>query len=224
MIFNLNDLTDIYADIMNIIISEQQPLNELFSKSFSNLTSPDILEDYSEIQEKNIVFLDKFYIKFPLTDIQITSSPSQALLSQLNDSKSSRNNESKVSSRSSSMFASNKSVLSESVSSKTEESSMALVSDLEFQEIIGSGGSCTVYKGVYKGKTVAIKLMKQIPSKSNFMKEFHREIQTLSKLKHPNLVMFLGACIGEKCCIVTEYCAGKTLFNLLYERREVKLS
>lgn len=230
MIFSLNDLADIYLDVMKILISEQQQINLLLAKNFSDSTSPDILEEYSDIYGKNINFLSQFCLKYPLVDIDMTLSPSQSLFNKRNNEKINASSEfslsnvSSLSSLSSCLSNSLVSISSEIDSNKHEETPIALISDLEFKEIIGTGGSCTVYRGLYKQKLVAIKEMKQNLNKTSFMKEFNREIQTLSKLKHPNLVMLLGASIGSKCCIITDYCAGKSLFNLLYERREVKLS
>lgn len=45
------------------------------------------------------------------------------------------------------------------------------------------------------------------------------------KVRHPNLVMFVGACVDKgHVMIVTEFCHGGTLFTLLHERHQVKLS
>ena len=40
------------------------------------------------------------------------------------------------------------------------------------------------------------------------------------KVRHPNLVMFVGACVDKGHVIIaTEYCFGGTLFTLLHEKR-----
>ncbi len=59
----------------------------------------------------------------------------------------------------------------------------------------------------------------------NTMKEFKREVSTLTRVRHPNLVLFMGAS-AEKghILIVTEFCSGGTLFQLLHERLSVKLT
>jgi serine/threonine protein kinase len=65
--------------------------------------------------------------------------------------------------------------------------------DILIEEEIGSGNSCTVYKGKWKGLKVAVKKMKLSNEKSNSFKEFIREISTLVKLKpHNNLVSLIG--------------------------------
>lgn len=41
----------------------------------------------------------------------------------------------------------------------------------------------------------------------NPIKEFKREVSTLVKVRHPNLVLFVGACADKgHVMIVTEYC------------------
>lgn len=213
-IFNLNDLIEIYLDVIKIFSNEQKQLNELLSSYLTSKFDSNLIDIYMDTYRKNIDFLHQFYLKHPLIDISPSSSPLQISFSQYSSSISS--------SLASSVASPDISIASESMQ-ESDEIEFALTSDLEFKEIIGQGSSCTVYKGIYKEKKVAIKLMKK-NSKDNFMKEFNREVQTLSKLRHPNLVMLIGACVGEQCCIVTEFCAGNTLFNLLHERKEVRLS
>ena len=62
-------------------------------------------------------------------------------------------------------------------------------------------------------------------------KEFKREISTLLKVRHTNLINFVGVCVEPhtekkmgKVLILTEYCFGDNLFTLLHEKKEVKLS
>ena len=69
------------------------------------------------------------------------------------------------------------------------------LSDLKIEKYIGSGVSAEVYKGSYKEIDVAIKKLRVISlnSDSTFLKEFKREVSTLTRVRHPNLVMFIGA-------------------------------
>eukprot|EP00440_Ansanella_granifera_P062035 gb/GFBE01067253.1/.p1 GENE.gb/GFBE01067253.1/~~gb/GFBE01067253.1/.p1 ORF type:complete len:322 (+),score=41.97 gb/GFBE01067253.1/:1-966(+) len=55
---------------------------------------------------------------------------------------------------------------------------------------------------------------------------FRRELALLQELRHPNLVLFMGAAtLGEAPpLIVSEFCAGGTLFRLLHERPSLRLS
>lgn len=50
--------------------------------------------------------------------------------------------------------------------------------------------------------------------------EFQREIEALTHISHPNLVLFMGATADEgHPVIVTEFCHGGTLFEVLHEKK-----
>jgi serine/threonine protein kinase len=49
-----------------------------------------------------------------------------------------------------------------------------------------------------------------------FIHEFHDEVASLSELRHPNIVLFMGASIRlPNLCIVTEFCHGGNLYSAL---------
>lgn len=51
------------------------------------------------------------------------------------------------------------------------------------------------------------------------LREFHEEVTTLSKLRHPNIVLFMAACARPpQLCIITEFCHGGSLFGALRRR------
>jgi len=56
--------------------------------------------------------------------------------------------------------------------------------------------------------------------------EFKREISALVKLgSHPNLVAFKGVSYSEtNVCIITEFCHGGTLFDLLHRKKNISLN
>lgn len=82
-------------------------------------------------------------------------------------------------------------------------------SDLEFTKKLGSGTSGKVYKGLYKGKKVAIKVLKA--EDLAVEEEFKKEFKVLSVINAPHIVQFLGACIEPKLCMVMEVSTGSTL-------------
>eukprot|EP00826_Nyctotherus_ovalis_P030963 TRINITY_DN2472_c0_g1_i1.p1 TRINITY_DN2472_c0_g1~~TRINITY_DN2472_c0_g1_i1.p1 ORF type:complete len:602 (+),score=139.84 TRINITY_DN2472_c0_g1_i1:88-1893(+) len=98
--------------------------------------------------------------------------------------------------------------------------------EVKFEELIGAGASAEVYKGVYRTVEVAIKKLKLGNKNANLVKEFKREVAVLSKLRHPNLVLFMGAGrLSEgNMCILTEYCKGGNLFKLLHQSTDIQLS
>ena len=83
--------------------------------------------------------------------------------------------------------------------------------DLVFEKEIGSGKFAKVWKGrwVYGG-AIAIKFYRD----SSYIQDFRREIKGLSKLRHPNILLFIGACVHEpesrhhltEYFVVTELC------------------
>jgi serine/threonine protein kinase len=94
--------------------------------------------------------------------------------------------------------------------------------ELKFEELIASGSTCTVHKGIYKNMKVAIKKLLTPNSKDSvkFMKEFKRELSLLISLPHhPNLLTLIGFCIKDNnIYLVTEFCEGGTLFDILYRK------
>lgn len=77
--------------------------------------------------------------------------------------------------------------------------------------IIGDGGFGTVYKAQLPGgKTVAVKKLNQ--AKTQGHREFLAEMETLGKVKHPNLVPLLGYCsFGDEKVLVYEYMVNGSL-------------
>ena len=81
------------------------------------------------------------------------------------------------------------------------------IEDIKIEKCIGEGGSAKVYKGTYKEIDVAIKRlnMKQL-DEGKAKQEFKREVNTLMKIRHPNLVLFMGVAYdASNLCIVTEF-------------------
>lgn len=87
---------------------------------------------------------------------------------------------------------------------------------------IGNGSSSEVWLGLYQKTFVAVKKLKQCEKQS--IKEFGREVSLLVKLRHPNLVLFMGAYIGDQMCVLTEYCQGGDLFQILHKRKDIFIS
>ncbi|VFQ78447.1 unnamed protein product [Cuscuta campestris] len=81
---------------------------------------------------------------------------------------------------------------------------------------IGRGGFGSVYKGTLRnGLQVAIKSL-AAESKQG-IREFWTEIETISNVKHPNLVELIGCCVhGDNKLLVYEYLENRSLDRTLF--------
>jgi len=86
-------------------------------------------------------------------------------------------------------------------------------SDLEFTKELGNGSSGRVFKGLYQGNKVAIKVLKT--GNEEALEEFRKEFLVMSIVKSPNIVHFFGACLEPKICMVMEYCRKGNLLQIL---------
>ncbi|KAF9617885.1 hypothetical protein IFM89_039104 [Coptis chinensis] len=80
---------------------------------------------------------------------------------------------------------------------------------------IGEGGYGPVYKGYLDHTAVAIKVLR--PDAAQGRSQFQQEIEVLSCIRHPNMVLLLGAC-PEYGCLVYEYMANGSLDDRLFRR------
>ncbi|XP_009604175.1 U-box domain-containing protein 34-like isoform X1 [Nicotiana tomentosiformis] len=81
-------------------------------------------------------------------------------------------------------------------------------------KMIGEGGYGKVYKGNLDHTPVAIKILH--PDASQKKEEFLREVEVLSQLHHPNIVLLLGAS-PENGCLVYEYMENGSLEDYIFQ-------
>ncbi|KRY15716.1 Serine/threonine-protein kinase TNNI3K, partial [Trichinella patagoniensis] len=90
------------------------------------------------------------------------------------------------------------------------------------EESVGSGSFGKVYKCVLNNRTVAVKRYRSwsVGSKSD-VKMFCREVSIMSRLNHPNILQFIGACLDDpsQFALVTEFAQDGSLFNALHEEK-----
>ncbi|XP_057958896.1 U-box domain-containing protein 52-like isoform X2 [Malania oleifera] len=80
---------------------------------------------------------------------------------------------------------------------------------------IGEGGYGPVYKCYLDHTPVAIKVLR--PDAAQGRSQFQQEVEVLSCIRHPNMVLLLGAC-PEYGCLVYEYMANGSLDDRLFQR------
>ncbi|KAM6583503.1 hypothetical protein CsatB_010505 [Cannabis sativa] len=81
--------------------------------------------------------------------------------------------------------------------------------------VIGEGGYGKVYKCSLDHIPVAIKVLQN--GKDDKKHEFLKEVEVLSQLHHPNIVLLLGAC-PENGCLVYQYMENGSLDDYIYQR------
>ncbi|KAF3545329.1 hypothetical protein DY000_02001213 [Brassica cretica] len=90
----------------------------------------------------------------------------------------------------------------------TKEEIAAATDNFSSRKIIGEGGYGKVYKCSLDHTPVALKVLK--PDSIEKKEEFLREISVLSQLRHPHVVLLLGAC-PDNGCLVYEYMENGSL-------------
>jgi hypothetical protein len=89
---------------------------------------------------------------------------------------------------------------------------------LTYDRKLSEGGYGIVYRGRWKHTTVAIKEIKKEIIEQDKLEEFKNECAVMEVIRHPNIVLFLGACTkAPNLCIVLEYCSRGSLWSLLHD-------
>lgn len=136
------------------------------------------------------------------------------------------------------------------VNTKKEEWEIDLAK-LDIRNVIAHGTYGTVYRGVYDGQDVAVKVLDwgedglaTAAETANLRTSFRQEVAVWHKLDHPNVTKFVGASMGTSdlkiptntsnsgqnslpsraCCVVVEYLPGGTLKKYLIRNCRKKLS
>ncbi|XP_019430161.1 PREDICTED: serine/threonine-protein kinase EDR1-like isoform X2 [Lupinus angustifolius] len=90
-------------------------------------------------------------------------------------------------------------------------------SELTVGTRVGIGFFGEVFRGIWNGTDVAIKVFLEQDLTSENMEDFCNEISILSRLRHPNVILFLGACTKPPCLsMVTEYMEMGSLYYLMH--------
>ncbi|XP_047951203.1 serine/threonine-protein kinase STY8 [Salvia hispanica] len=89
--------------------------------------------------------------------------------------------------------------------------------DLQLKEEIGQGSFAVVYRGIWNGSDVAVKVYTGTQYDEETLVDYKKEIDIMRRLRHPNVLLFMGAsCTKERIAIVTEYMNRGSLFKALH--------
>ncbi|XP_019464641.1 PREDICTED: serine/threonine-protein kinase HT1-like [Lupinus angustifolius] len=109
------------------------------------------------------------------------------------------------------------------IKGEEEEEWSADMSKLFIGSKFASGRHSRIYRGIYKHMDVAIKVVSQPEEDEDLAvlleQHFTSEVALLFRLRHPNIITFVGACKKPPVfCIITEYMAGGSLRNYLHHQ------
>ncbi|KAI3980594.1 hypothetical protein MKX01_025159 [Papaver californicum] len=91
---------------------------------------------------------------------------------------------------------------------------------LTFGNKVGSGSFGDLYKGIYCTQEVAIKVLKAERVSAEMQREFAQEVYIMRKVRHKNVVQFIGACTRPpSLCIVTEFMSGGSIYDFLHKQK-----
>lgn len=96
--------------------------------------------------------------------------------------------------------------------------------ELEINEEIGKGGFGKVYSGQWNGKNVAIKKLNvkfnQNYCKKNHIETFIKEVNFVSNLRHPNVILYMGvSAFNGEFYMLSEHMARGSLFDNLHVKK-----
>uniref|UniRef100_A0A7I4E4F0 non-specific serine/threonine protein kinase n=1 Tax=Physcomitrium patens TaxID=3218 RepID=A0A7I4E4F0_PHYPA len=94
------------------------------------------------------------------------------------------------------------------------------ISQLKCNKKVASGSFGDLFRGTYCGQDVAIKILKPERLNENLQREFQQEVFIMRKVRHKNVVQFIGACtMPPNLCIITEYMSGGSVYDYLRNQK-----
>ncbi|XP_022772603.1 serine/threonine-protein kinase STY8-like isoform X2 [Durio zibethinus] len=91
---------------------------------------------------------------------------------------------------------------------------------LKYESKLASGSYGDLYMGTFCGQDVAIKVLRTEHLNENLRREFIQEVNIMRKIRHKNVVQFIGACTrSPSLCILTEFMSGGSMYDLLHKQK-----
>eukprot|EP00299_Pterocystis_sp_00344_P006129 c17901_g1_i1.p1 GENE.c17901_g1_i1~~c17901_g1_i1.p1 ORF type:complete len:478 (+),score=109.63 c17901_g1_i1:154-1434(+) len=89
--------------------------------------------------------------------------------------------------------------------------------DILLDSLLGEGAFGRVFRGTWHGTPIAAKVLTVQHLTEKHIDDFVCEVTVLSKMRHPNILLFLGAAtVTPHLCIVTEL-MSKSLFHVVHD-------
>lgn len=99
------------------------------------------------------------------------------------------------------------------------------ISQLHIDAKVAAGSFSNLYKGLYCGQEVAVKILKDLQDDAAQYSEFLQEVSIMRKVRHKNVVQFIGACTRKpNLCIVFEYMHNGSVYDWVRREGPLKLS
>ncbi|KFK40150.1 hypothetical protein AALP_AA3G336800 [Arabis alpina] len=96
------------------------------------------------------------------------------------------------------------------------------VKQLKVDKKVASGSYGDLHRGTYCSQEVAIKFLKPERVNNEMLREFSQEVYIMKKVRHKNVVQFLGACTrSPTLCIVTEYMSQGSIYDFLHKQKRL---
>ncbi|KAG6833120.1 hypothetical protein H0H87_011228 [Tephrocybe sp. NHM501043] len=95
--------------------------------------------------------------------------------------------------------------------------------DVDDARLVGRGGFGRVVKGEWNGKTVAVKELSAPNLSAAAMDSIRHEVQIWSRLSHPNVLPFYGACLesSKQPFIVSEFCVAGNAIDYIRKQPSI---
>ena len=92
--------------------------------------------------------------------------------------------------------------------------------DIKLGKELGRGAYGTVFAATLRGQNVAVKKLNSQNIDDKKLADFKKEVEIMSKLRHPNVLLFMGACTQPgNLMIVTELMPKGSLRDLLKDSK-----
>ncbi|XP_060207133.1 uncharacterized protein LOC132634959 [Lycium barbarum] len=221
---------DAYHDFPNILKGSCFTQRRTFSPENANLSSTYVVEGPIATSSRKFVECPKAFKSpeqlprscFQINDNYLKPQIGNSKLSAIENSsrqhlENQQSRKSGVSNRNSNGSSSN----------KYENESSLIVNceifweDISLKEEIGQGAYSVVYRGIWKGSDVAVKVYFGNQCGEATLLDYKKEIDIMKRLRHPNVLLFMGAVSSqEKLAIVTEYLPRGSLFKALHRNNQ----